>query len=124
MGLTATFIFSGMSDYWGGHGGRGIDSGCAFAFYGKDTTLRDLVEQWVEDSWTNEHDFEGCPESVTQNDVRKCILESFTDKGRADYYSGAVCEFSLDSEASEDFDDHYESPVAIMLIDWSDYAEV
>lgn len=92
--LSASYIFSGYSDYWSGHGNRGHGSGCAFAYYGRNTTLRDLVDQWVYDAFDNMHDFEDLPESVTPDDIRACILESFTDAGRADYASGAVCEFS------------------------------
>ncbi len=112
--LTATFLFSGFSDYWQGHSGRGIDGGAAFAFYGKDTTLRDLVDQWVEDFYVS-GDFEYAPESITQDDIRACILESFSDVGRADYESNAVYEFSQDCE--ED-DEDCESPIAIMWIEW------
>ena len=92
--LSASFMFSGMGDYWSGHGGRGERGGCAFAYYGKDTTLADLVDQWVEDSWCNDCDFAGIPESVSSDDIREAILESFTDAGRADYESGAICEFA------------------------------
>ena len=92
--LTASFLFSGYSDYWQGASGRGEEGGAAFAYYGRRTTLRDLVDQWVEDSWTNDHDFEGMPEDFNEDDVKAAILESFTDAGRADYESDAVCEFS------------------------------
>jgi len=92
--LTAGFMFSGYSDYWHGASGRGETGGAAFAYYGRDTTLRDLVDQWVEDSWTNDYDFEGMPEDFDDNDVRAAILDSFTEAGRADYNKGTVCEFS------------------------------
>ena len=96
--LTCEFEYAGYSDYWRGRGGRGIEGGIATAFYGKDTTLRDLVDQWVEESWTNGHDFEGMPEDVGSDDVRDCILAMLSDAGRADYESGAVCEFAADLE--------------------------
>lgn len=92
--LSASFLFSGYSDYWSGIGGRGKEGGAAFAYYGKDTTLRDLVDQWVEDFRTNEYDFEECPESITDEDCREAILESFTALGRADYDNNVTCEFS------------------------------
>ena len=94
MNLTASFDFSGYSDYWHGMSDRGHGHGAAFAFYGKNTTVADLVDQWVEETWSNEYDFADLPESVTPDDIKACILESFTDAGRADYESGAVCEFS------------------------------
>jgi len=92
--LSASLIFSGYSDYWGGASNRGRGGGCAFAYYDSCTTLRDIVDQWVEDSWSNEYDFEDCPESVTSDDIRDCILESLTESGRADYDSGALCEWA------------------------------
>lgn len=94
--LTSRFEFSGYSDYWGGASDRGRGGGCAFAYYGKDTTLRDIVDQWVEDAWSNEYDFEDCPESVTSDDIRNCILESLTEAGRIDYTNGAICEWSAE----------------------------
>ena len=92
--LTCSFEFSGMSDYWGGMGDRGRGHGAAFAYYGRDTTLRDIVDQWVEETWCNEHDFDDMPESISRDDVRDCIVESLTAQGRADYDSGALCEWS------------------------------
>jgi len=94
--LSCHLEFSGYSDYWGGMGGRGEGKGCAFAYYGKDTTLADIVDQWVDETWNNEHDFADLPESVGQSDIRNCILESLTEQGRADYHSRAVCEWSAE----------------------------
>ena len=102
--LSASFMFSGYSDYWSGASGRGERGGAAFAFYGKDTTLRDLVDQWVEDTWTNDCDFEGLPESVSSDDIREAILDSFTEAGRADYNSGKICEFSREWADINDVD--------------------
>ena len=96
--LTCSFEFSGYSDYWGGMGDRGRGHGAAFAYYGRDTTLKDIVDQWVDDSQWNEHDFEDLPESVTSDDIRECIVESLTAQGRADYDSGALCEWAADCE--------------------------
>ena len=122
--LHCEFEFSGYSDYWGGRSGRGIDGGIACAFYGKNTTLRDLVDQWVDDVWSNDYDFEGLPDSVSSDDIRDCILAMLTDSGRADYESGAICEFSLDwmsindIDPDSDDDDWGESPVAYIWISW------
>lgn len=96
--LTCSFEFSGYSDYWSGMSDRGCGHGAAFAFYNSRTTLRDIVDQWVEESWCNEHDFADLPESVTSDDIRDCILESLTPSGRADYDSGALCEWAVDCE--------------------------
>jgi hypothetical protein len=130
--LTSRFEFSGYGDYWGGASDRGRGGGCAFAYYGKNTTLRDLVDQWVDEFSTNEYDFEDCPESVTSDDIRDCILDSLTETGRADYDSGAVCEWSaewmgingIDPESEDDDDDDcMESPQVIIWIDWSDHPD-
>jgi len=96
--ITASYQYSGLPDYWYGAGGRGERGGCAFAYYGRNTTLHDLVDQWVDDAWQNEHDFAGCPEEVSSDDIREAIVDSFTEAGRADYASHAICEFSLDIE--------------------------
>jgi hypothetical protein len=131
-GLSCEFNFAGYSDYWRGLGGRGRGHGAAFAYYGRDTTLRDLVDQWCDDVWQNEYDFEDLPESVTQDDIRDCIVAMLTPDGRADYDSGAICEFSLDwmdcngidpDSDEDDFDDCMESPQVIICIDWSDHPD-
>ncbi len=96
--LTASLIFNGYSDYWRGQSGRGQEGGCAFAYYGPDTTLRDLVDQWVDDAWSNDYDFEGLPEDTSREDIRDCIVRSLTAEGRRDYDSGALCEWAADCE--------------------------
>lgn len=98
MNLSCNFEFSGFSDYWGGMGGRGCGKGCAFAFYGRETTLRDIVDQWVEETWANDHDFADLPESVSQEEIRDCIVSGLTAAGRADYDSGALCEWAANLE--------------------------
>lgn len=100
--LSASLIFTGYSDYWSGASNRGRGGGCAFAFYSHDTTLKDIVDQWVDEAWNNEYDFEDCPESVTQDDIRDCIVESLTESGRADYDSGALCEWAADLDYQRD----------------------
>ncbi len=127
--LTASYIFSGYSDYWRGMSNRGRGHGAAFAYYGKNTTLRELVDQWVEESWVNDHDFEDLPESVTQDDIRDCILEMLTDSGRKDYESNVVCEFSTnwmsinDIDPDSEDDDCGESPQVIIEIDWTGHPD-
>lgn len=101
MKLTVSHEFRGMGDYWGGNGRRwDDDAGCVFAYYGKDTTLRDCVDQWVEDFWSGGDFIEGCKawDEVTRADVRAAILESMTEQGRADYESGALCDGAAEWE--------------------------
>ena len=108
MKLTISHEFRGMSDYWGGNGRRwDADAGCVFAYYGKDTTLRDCVNQWVEDFW-NGGDFDNSHldndpfADVTEDDIRAAILESMTEQGRADYESGTLCDGAADWEGDSD----------------------
>ena len=99
--ITVTHEFAGFGDYWGGNGRRNDrNAGCLFAYYGPGTTLKDCVDQWVEDYW-NGGDFEHYDdgpdafEDVTQNDIRGAILSTLlNEQGRADYHNGVVCEFA------------------------------
>ncbi len=88
--------FVGFSDYWGGNGRRwDDDAGCLFAHYGKDTTLADIVDQWVDD-YCMGGDCDSFPADIDGEDIRAAILDSLTDKGRADYDSGALAECAED----------------------------
>lgn len=100
--ISVSHEFVGFSDYWSGNGRRwDNNAGCAFAFYGRDTTLRDCVDQWVDD-WCMGGDFEHNGdgpdpwEDVSSDDIRTAILDSLTEKGRADYDSGALAECAAD----------------------------
>ncbi|MHC4301007.1 MAG: hypothetical protein ACYS7Y_27345 [Planctomycetota bacterium] len=133
--ITATFEFSGMVDYWGGDGRRWDDNaGCLFTSYSTDTTLRDIVDGWVNDFCAG-GDCDTLPEDVTESDVRAAILDMFTEQGRADYESGALAECATefaecnDLEAGvplddqEDEDTWGEYPVCIVLIECETCAE-
>lgn len=146
MKITATFEYSGHADYWGGNGRRwDRNAGCAFAFYGRDTTLRDIIDQWVQDTWTNDADL---PDCISDDDIREAILNMLTDAGRNDYETGALydgaqelidygdpleckecgeqlgcdhsddCEFSGSEVVEDDCDGLEESPIAVVLIEW------
>jgi hypothetical protein len=118
--INATFLYAGMADYWGGDGRRWDDNaGCLFAYYGRDTTLRELVDDWVEDFIAG-GDCDSFPEDVTSEDIRAAILEMLSEQGRQDYESGAISEFAqefADANPDEDEDDGGESPVAIILVE-------
>jgi hypothetical protein len=115
--ITASYLYSGMVDYWGGDGRRwDNDAGCLFASYGPGTTVRDLVDQWVDD-FNMGGDCDSLPEDIGDADIRDALLEMLTPEGRADYDSGQVWEGSLDCEESEDEDDFTEWPVCIILIE-------
>jgi hypothetical protein len=115
--VSATFLYAGMCDYWGGDGDRWDDNkGCLFAYYGRDTTLRGLIDQWVDD-FCRGGDCDSLPEDVTENDIKSALLDMLTEEGRRDYDNDAICEFSRDWEGDDDYD---ESPVAIVLIEYCD----
>jgi hypothetical protein len=119
--LSASFLYAGYSDYFSGHG-------CAndaehseyllYAFYGKDTTLHDIIDQLVEDSWSGPASDE-LPEEVTTNDVRSALLDMLSSVGLADYASGALaeCAHNLASDCDDDEDD-CESPIFIVKLDY------
>jgi len=140
--LTAHYLYAGYSDYFSGHGCADDDEHSEhllYACYGHHTTLRDLVDQLVEDSWSS-CAAETLPEEVTDRDVRAALLDMLSDEGRADYESGALaecaanmdrltecpdCDAELDGD--EDYDccpkcgewfDQDESPVFIVLLDY------
>ena len=92
MRVTANYLYSGLGDYFGGYGCKDNEA-LLYAFYGRTTTVRDIVDQWVEEVW-NGAASEDVPEEVTQDDVRAAILDMHTESGRADYDSGAVSEFA------------------------------
>ena len=100
--LTASLCFVGYSDYWRGMSDRGRGHGAAFAYYNGETTVKDLVDQWVDDVWNNEYDFADLPDSVSSADIRDCILAAFTESGRADYNSGALCEWASDFDGEKE----------------------
>jgi hypothetical protein len=103
--LRVSHEFQGYSDYWRGNGRRwDKGAGCLFAYYGPDTTLRDCVDQWVDDFWGGgdfEHHDDGPDafEGITQDHLRQAILQDFlNEQGRKDYESGALCEFAAECE--------------------------
>ena len=99
MNVTASFLFSGMSDYWGGDGDRWDDNkGCLFAFYGYGTTMKDLIDQWVDDFW-NGGDCDTLPKEVTSEVVREALLGMLTAQGLAEYHSDSLCEFAIECAA-------------------------
>lgn len=117
--LTATFLFSGMVDYWGGDGERWEDNkGCLFAPYDHTTTLHDLVDALVND-FEGGGDCDSMPEWITGLDVREAILGALSEQGLKDYYSGALSEWAMDCEPCEECEDgecQCETPVVIMLL--------
>lgn len=94
--VSVTHEYVGLADYWGGNGKRWSDNvGCLFAFYDADTTLRDCVDQWVDDFMAG-GDCDSFHEDVTSEYIRAAILDSLTEQGRADYKSGKLSECAVE----------------------------
>lgn len=129
--VTASYVFSGLGDYFGGWGTEQGKSCLLYAHYDHCSTLRDIVDCAV-DEFSMGYGSEELPEDVTEDDVRAAILDCLTDGGRADYESGALSEFAAEYAACNDLapgvdiedqvDDsdlfmYEESPVCIFLIE-------
>ncbi len=134
--LSASFLYAGYSDYFCGHGCEESEY-LLYAYYGRRTTLRDIIDELVDDSQIN------C-ELVTidnddfDSDVREALLNMLTDAGRADYANEALSECAavidpliecpecaVELDSNEDYDccpecgaclDNDESPVFIVLL--------
>ncbi len=144
--LTANYLYAGYSDYFSGHGCDDNEY-LLYAYYGRDTSLRDIIEELVEDSWSGPAG-EELPNEVTTDDVREALGEMLSNQGREDYVSGALAECSRDfadanrlTECPEcysddlgidkcfdcdyafeddDYEDYCESPVFIVLLEYED----
>lgn len=141
--LTARFEYAGISDYWCGF--RYVDNEDHKEFllstlYGRNTSLSDIIDRLIEDSWSGPAS-EELPEEVSDADVRDVLLEEMlNDKGREDYSNGAIAECSADYGADAecfnceasladvddgdpcptcgDWDDGCESPIFIVVLDY------
>jgi hypothetical protein len=135
--VSVEFLFSGMGDYFGGFGCDRESQALLYACYDHRTTLRDLVDSWVDDSWSGPAG-EDLPEDVTESDVRSAIMDMLSPQGLKDYDSGALAECAVTYaevndlpmgdddgafEDDDDYDDYCELPVAILLITWEDEDE-
>lgn len=120
--LTATFLYSGFPDYWRGDSDRwDDDKGCLFSYYDHRTTLKDLIDGWVDDFCAG-GDCDSMDEDITDSDVRAALLDMLTDEGRRDYDSGAVAECAKefgecnDYSKDDDLEDCDEYPFAVVLL--------
>jgi hypothetical protein len=123
MKYAATFEFSGFGDYWGGNGRRwDDDAGCLFSFYGPKTTMRELVEGWIDDANLGGDLDRKVPfADMTNADLREALFNMLSEEGQKAYHEGdkaGPCEiaaFYAECNEGEDLDD-CESPVAIVLL--------
>lgn len=116
--ITVNLLYTGMGDYWGGNGRRwDDDAGCLFATYGPDTTMQDLVNDWVNDFNTG-GDCDSFPEDIYSEDIRQAILkECLNDKGRADYKANNLLGWISHEDFGDEDDDFMEYPQAIILVE-------
>ncbi len=126
--LSASFLYSGYPDYFCGHSGILL-----YAYYGHHTTLRDIIDELIEDST----DCETLPDIITTDEVRSALLAMLSSLGLVEYYSGAIAECAAAMDRltkcpecgveidDEDWDDcakcghylyEYEFPVFIVLL--------
>lgn len=81
--VSAEFEYSGLPDYWGGNGARWSDDhACVFAYYGPETTLRELIEEWASDD--ADQDGKAHFEHFTRADIEAALIEMLTPQGRAE----------------------------------------
>lgn len=120
--VSAQYLYAGYADYFGGHGcadDAGHSEHLLYAYYGGETTLRDIIDQLVEDSY-NGSASDTLPDDLSDDAVRTDLLDMLSDEGRADYESGALAECSAEFAANTDLDgdeDYDDSPVYIVLLD-------
>ncbi len=94
--LIASFLYSGYSDYFSGYGCIEGREHLLYAYYGRHTTLHDIIDELVEDSYTGPASEE--LSDISDDDVRKALLGMLNDEGRAAYESGALAECAADMD--------------------------
>ena len=123
--VSATFLYSGMPDYWHGDGDRWDENkGCLFAYYGPTTTLREMVDEWVDDSRNGDLDDKAAWSDVSDDEIRAALIEMLSPQGRKEYddETAGPCEFArayADAngiEGDDDGDSDGESPFAVVLV--------
>ena len=96
--LTANYLYSGPSDYFGGYGcadDEGRKEFLLYAFYSRKTSLADIVDELVSDAW-NGSTCNDLPDDVTDDEIRDAIMTTaLTTQGRIDVAEGTVAECSV-----------------------------
>lgn len=111
--LMARFLFSGSIGFFDGHTCASDEDHSEYLLYANfdgESSLRDIVDQLVDDDET-------LPEDITDSDVRAALLDMLTVDGRADYESGELAVCAVDFDAESDSGNSDESPVYIVLLD-------
>ncbi len=113
---------------WGGYGEHHCEKyteHLLYTYYGRDTSLREIINQLVDDAF-NDPWCECLPDDISQDDVRAALLNTMlNDAGRADYHNGSIAECSAKwMEANDEYDIEYgtdgnddsESPIFVVLL--------
>lgn len=118
--VRATYLYSGLSDYWGGDGRRwDNDAGCVFAYYDGSTTLGDLFDQMIDDFHMG-GDFlpgdngEDVWEDITDEDIHEALMGCLNAVGRRNYENDVPWDDSVEC------DENSEYPVCIFLLELED----
>lgn len=115
--LTARFLYSGPSDYWQGYSRTDNDEHSEyllFAYYGKRTAVRVIVDGLIESAFDNQM----LPEHITDDSIRKALMDMLGEQGRADYKSGVLADCSIAFAEANDNDEDYESPIFVVVLDY------
>lgn len=88
--VSATFEYSGLPDYWAGNGLRWSDDhACVFAFYGPQTTLRELIDEMARDDC--DQDDKPLFEAIGDDAIHAALIEMLTPLGVAGLDEIAEC---------------------------------
>lgn len=89
--LTASYLYAGLSDYFQGYGCADNEH-LLYTHYGRNTTLAEIIDQLVDDSWADNPD-SYIWTGVSDNDILNALL-GMPGGVRAKYESGAIAECS------------------------------
>jgi hypothetical protein len=111
--VSASSLFHGNIHYWDGDGDHWDDNkGCLFAHYGPETTLKELVDAWVEDSKCGDLDDKIAWDSVSSDEIRASLVEMLSSEGKEEYSNpSGPCEFAKELDDEDEL-----AVVAIVMV--------
>lgn len=116
--VTASFLYSGVGDFWVGNGRRwDDDAGCVFASYGPGTTCGEIVDQWVDDfnsggDFVGKDAFNEVSDAELRSELQGLFRNWETDKDKP-------FDDTLDSDEFEE-DGEWSQAIALVELDASD----
>ena len=135
--ISVSLVYHGMGDYFGGWGTEPGKSALLYAMYGARSTWKDIFDSACDELW-NGCAGEDLPEDVTEEMVREELIGLLNAEGRRTYDADEICEIAADyavcndidisddadeDDDDDDWDDCYESPVCIFLVEVEDEDE-